>query len=151
MAESNKAATEEKIWVVVESMNDGTIHASAYDNEADASNFFIEMKTRYADGETRVRMGETVLNRRAEYIPSDDKPWGAVRMDIGSEFVEGLMEDMVPLDQIRPGAAERFVCERIEMVRRRTLDRLDEIIRNETKEELMSCHDDWCHGKQMED
>lgn len=141
---------EEKIWIVVETKGDGTLHASAYDNEADANNYYNEMKAREQDA-VKVRIGETVLNRREEYIPSDESPWGALRMDIKSEFVEGLMEDMVPLDQIRPGAAERFVCERVEMVRRRTLDRIDEIIKQETKDELRVCQNDWCTGKVMED
>ena len=144
------AQTEEKIWIVTELKDDGSLQTSAYDNEADAKNYYIEMKARYAEGE-KIRLQETVLNRREEYIPSDDAPWGALRVDVTSELVEGLMEDMVPLDQIKPGAAERFVCEKVDMVRRRTLDRLDEIIRKETRDELLACHDDWCHGKQMED
>lgn len=148
MAEIVKGA-EEKIWVVVELTEGGGIDASAFDNEADANNFFIEMKTRI--GTDGVIIKETVLNRRDEDIAFDDAPWGAVRVDIGSEFVEGLMEDMVPLDQIRPGAAEKFVCEHVEMVRKRALEKLDEIIKQETKEELKTCHDDWCHAKQMED
>lgn len=141
---------EEEIWIVAELKDDGTMLASAYDNEADANNYYIEMKARYADA-GKVRMAGTVLNKRGEYIPSDDAPWGALRMDIKGEFVEGLMEDMVSLDQIKPGAASRFVCEKVEMVRRRTMDRIDEIIRNETREELLACRDDWCQGKQAED
>lgn len=141
---------EEKIWVVVESKDDGTLHTTAYDNEADANNYYIEMKARYADA-AKIRVTETVLNKRDEFIPSDETPWGALRVGIKGEFVEGLMEDMVPLDQIKPGAADRFICEKVEMVRRRTLDRIDEIIKNETREELLACRDDWCGGKHMED
>ncbi|MDL2263208.1 hypothetical protein LJC31_01000 [Synergistaceae bacterium OttesenSCG-928-I11] len=144
------AQIEEKIWIVVELKDDGGMQASAFDNEADAKNYFIEMRARYTDT-ARIRIQETVLNRREEYIPSDESPWGALRVDVTSELVEGLMEDMVPLDQIKPDAAHRFVCEKVEMVRRRTLDRIDEIIRKETREELLACHDDWCHGKHMED
>ena len=139
---------EEKLWVVVELKDDGGIETSIYDNEADANNYYVEMKARY-DDPSKVRISESALIRREEYIPSNDKPWGALRVDIKSEFVEGLMEDMVPLDQIRPGAAERFVCEKIDMVRKRTLDQLEDIIRLATQEQLKMCQDDWCGS--MED
>lgn len=138
-------AKEEKIWVVTETRSDGTRAISAYDNQADAENYYTEMRAA-GNPPAEIALEETVLNRREEFIPSDDTPWGALRMDIKSEFVEGLMEDMVPLDQIRPGAANRFICEKVEMVRRRTLDRLDEIVRKETREELKNCHEDWSRG-----
>jgi hypothetical protein len=133
---------DEKIWVVVEKKDDGHFVATAYDRETDANNYYIEMQARYHEFGDRVQIQETVLNRRDRDIPFDDAPWGALRLDIKSEFVEGLMEDMVPLDQIKPGAAERFVCEKIDMVRRRTLKRIDKILRDETKEELL-VDDDW--------
>jgi hypothetical protein len=140
--------TNEKIWVVIEMKKDGAVLASAYDNEADANNYSIEMQSR-GNGET-VKLCETALNRREDFIPSDDTAWGAMRLDIKSEFVEGLMEDMVSLDQIKPGAADRFVCERVNMVRRRTMDRIEEILKNETREELLTCKEDWC-ALHMED
>jgi hypothetical protein len=140
----------EKIWVVIEHSDDGTTNALAYDNEADAVNYCMEMKDRLGIS-SYVHVQETQLNHRELPIPYDDTPWGALRIDINSEFVEGLMEDMVPLDQIRPGAAERFVNEKIDMVRRRTIEQLDEIVKKETKEELLSTHDFWANSKRMED
>ncbi|MDR1917029.1 MAG: hypothetical protein LBQ58_10695 [Synergistaceae bacterium] len=140
---------EGKIWIVVENAGD-TINAVAYDNENDAENYCLEMRARHED-KLKARVIETELNRHNEYIPSDDAPWGALRMDIKSEFVEGLMEDMVPLDQIKPGAAERFICEKVEMVRRRTLEHIAEIIKHETKDELLNSLYDWSTSKSMED
>ncbi|MDR3333220.1 MAG: hypothetical protein LBT08_11395 [Synergistaceae bacterium] len=134
---------EKKIWVVTEEREDGTTFASAYDNEADANNYYNEMTAKYG-APAKLRLCETVLNRRGDYIPSDDAPWGTLRLDIKSEFVEGLMEDIIPSGHIKPGAAERFIGERATVVRRRTLERIDAIVRDETREELMSSHDDWC-------
>jgi hypothetical protein len=141
---------EEKIWVVIEKRDDDTVNAVAYDNVTDAENYCNEMRAR-AGNPARVRVMETELNRREEPIPFDDAPWGALRIDIKSEFVEGLMEDMVPLDQIMPGAAERFVHDRTDMVRRRTLDKLDVIVKDETREALLSTYEDWVSSKGMED
>ena len=107
------------------------------------------MKARKGDRERVVVIG-TELNRR-EDIPFDDAPWGALRMDIKSEFVEGLMEDMIPLDQILPGAAERFLTEKIDMVRKRAAPRIDEIVKSETKEELLHTYEEWIRSKGMED
>lgn len=140
---------EERVWTVVE-LKEAGVEVSVYDNEADANNYYLEMKDRYDDANS-VSIAESILRRRGEYIPSDDKPWGTLRMDITSEFVEGLMEEMVPLDQIRPGAAKKFVCEKIDMVRKRTLDRLDEIVLQETQEQLRVCQGDWCGYSDMED
>ncbi|MDR1966903.1 MAG: hypothetical protein LBQ36_09345 [Synergistaceae bacterium] len=140
---------EEKIWVILEHMDDGAIHAVAYDNEADADNYCMEMRARL-DDPAKFRVIETELNRR-DSIPFDDAPWGALRLDIKSEFVEGLMEEMAPVGHIRPGAAERFAQEKIDLVRRRALERIDEIVTSETKEELMHSHDDWVLSKGMED
>ncbi len=142
---------EEKVWIVVERKSDGTVGSSVYDNYADANNFYIEMQARYEDPKA-VRIEESVLIRRAdtEDLDTDDRPWGSLRMDVNSEFVEGLMEDMVPLDKIRPGAAERFVCEKIDMVRKRAQDRFDKIMKEEMEEELKVCIDDWCGHTDME-
>jgi hypothetical protein len=74
-----------------------------------------------------------------------------LRMDIKSEFVEGLMEDIIPTGQILPGAAERFVSEKSESIKKRAASRLDEIVKNETKEELMHSSDEWIRAKGMED
>lgn len=140
---------EQRIWIIAETKDDGSLLLSAYDNEADAENFYAEMKTR-CDCD-KVRKIETALNRREEEIPTDDNAWGAQGFGISQEFVEGLMEDMVSLDEIRPGAANRFVCEKIDMVRRRTRDRFDEIVKDETRKELLACRTDWCLGKVVED
>ena len=90
----------ETIWVVVEQGDDGALSAVAYDNETDAEHYAHEMKAR-KDGRERVVVIGTELNRR-EDIPFDDAPWGVLRMDIKSEFVEGLMEDMIPPGQMLP-------------------------------------------------
>lgn len=142
---------EEKVWIVVERKTDGTMGTSVYDNEADANNFCIEMQARLDDPDA-VRVEESVLIRRADMdeIGSDDRPWGSLRVDVSSEFIEGLMEEMVPLDQIRPGAAERFVCEKIDMVRKRAENRLGQIMKEEMEEELKVCMDDWCGHTDME-
>jgi hypothetical protein len=139
----------EKIWVVLEHLDDGGINAVAYDNAADADNYALEMTARHGAHE-RIRILETGLNRR-EDAPFDDTPWGALWMDIKTEFVEGLMEDMVPVDRIVPGAAERFVTEKTDTVRKRAVSRLDEIVRNEMKDELLHSSDEWIRGKGMED
>ncbi|MDR3280552.1 MAG: hypothetical protein LBT23_08565 [Synergistaceae bacterium] len=141
---------EEKIWVVIEKTDGDALDATAYDNEADANNYCQEMRALH-ENPSYGRIVMTDLIRRNEAIPSDDTPWGALRMDIKSEFVEGLMEDMVPLDQIRPGAAERFLHDKIEMVRRRTLEHIETIVKKETKEELIMAQDEWAHTKDMED
>ena len=60
------------------------------------------------------------------------------------------MEDMVPLDQIKPGAAKKFVCEKIDLVRKKTLEQLDEIVRNETIRELELSQQDWSGVHDME-
>ena len=142
---------EEKVWIVVERKPDGAVDSSVYDNEADANNFYIEMQARYEDP-SAVRIEESILIRRGDTddIDTDDRPWGSLRMDVNSEFVEGLMEDMVPLDKIRPGAAERFVCEKIDMVRKRAQNRFDQIMKEEMEEELKVCMDDWCGHTDME-
>ena len=139
----------EKIWVVVVQRIDGPLNAVAYDNATDAEHCAQEMKVNRNEGD-RVKVIETTLNRREE-LPYDDTPWGALRLDIKSEFVEGLMEDMAPPDQIPPGAAERFVSEKTDTVRKRTASRLDEIVKNETKEELLHTYEEWIRGKGMED
>ncbi|MDR1138191.1 MAG: hypothetical protein LBK91_07690 [Synergistaceae bacterium] len=141
---------EEKIWVVIEKRDDGTLHAVAYDNATDADRYCMEMRERHGD-RAHLAVTETELNRRDENLPFDDAPWGALRMDIKSEFVEGLMEDMASSDQIKPGAAERFLNEKAGTVRKRTLVKLDEIVERETREELMQSHEDWILGKDMED
>jgi len=138
----------EKIWVVIVQHIDGNINAVAYDNATDAEHYASEMKIDKKDGD-RVKVIETTLNRREE-LPYADTPWGALRIDIKSEFVEGLMEDMAPPDQILPGAAERFVSEKTETVRIRAASRLDEIVKNETKEELLHTYDEWIRAKGME-
>ena len=138
----------EKIWLVVVRRADGTINAVAYDNTTDAEHYASEMKVSKNE-EDKVKVIETELNRREE-IPYDDTPWGALRMDIKSEFVEGLMEGMAPPDQILPGAAERFVNEKIDTVRKRAASRLDEIVKSETKEELLHTYEEWIRGKGME-
>jgi len=139
----------EKIWVVVVQSADGTINAVTYDNATDAEHYGLEMKVN-KNGEDRVKVIETTLNRREE-LPYDDTPWGALRIDIKSEFVEGLMEDMAPLDKIPPETAERFLSEKIDSVRKRTASRLDEIVKNETKEELLHTYEEWIRAKGMED
>ncbi|MDR1510278.1 MAG: hypothetical protein LBS53_11630 [Synergistaceae bacterium] len=141
---------DEKIWVVIEKGDDGALHAVAYDNETDADHYCMEMRERH-DGASRVTVLETELNRREENIPFDDTPWGALRMDIKSEFVEGLMEEMASFDRIIPGAAERFLNEKAGTVRKRALLKLDEIVEQETREELTHSHDDWVQSKGMED
>jgi hypothetical protein len=139
----------EKIWVVLDCGSDGGKSAVAYDNETDADNYAHEMKERRKNPEHISVMGME-LNRRDE-IPFDDTPWGALRLDIKSEFVEGLMEDMIPAEKINPGAAERFISEKIDAVRKRAASRLDEIVKNETKEELLHSYDEWIRAKGMED
>jgi hypothetical protein len=142
---------DDKVWVVIVSKADGSVEISVYDNEADANNYGTEMQARYHGGDGAVHVQGATLNRRDEHIESDDAPWGALRMDISSEFVEGLMEDMVPLDEIKPGAAEEFARERVDMVRRRALKRIDRIVKDETREELMT-HDEWhVYPPDMED
>lgn len=141
---------EEKVWAVVEMKENGEMDVSVFDNEADATNYCIEMQARH-ENKKEVQMQQTILNRRDADIATDDAPWGALRFDVKTEFVEGLMEDMVPFDQIRPGAAERFVCEKIPMVRRRALDRLHEILKQETQDALNVCQKDWCGDTDMED
>ena len=138
----------EKIWLVIVRSADGTINAVAYDNATDAEHCESEMKVSKNDSD-KVKVIETELNRREE-LPYDDAPWGALRMDIKSEFVEGLMEGMASPDQILPGAAERFVNEKSDAVRKRAASRLDEIVKNETKEELLHTYEEWIRGKGME-
>lgn len=139
----------ETVWVVTEFQDGGKITTTVYDNESDAENYFNEMKDRYGDP-GRVRIDRSMLIRRVTDITTDEAPWGALRIDIRSEFVEGLMEDMVPLDQIKPGAAEKFVCEKIDLVRKKTLEQLDEIVRNETIRELELSQQDWSGVHDME-
>jgi hypothetical protein len=143
------AGKEEKIWVVIEK-KDGAFRAVAYDNATDANHYCMEMRERHGPS-ADIAVAETEINRRDENIPFDDTPWGALRMDIKSEFVEGLMEEMAPSDRIKPGAAERFLNEKAGAVRKRALEKLDEIVERETREELMHSHDDWIQSKGMED
>lgn len=142
---------EEKVWIVLEHRPDGSVGTSVFDNEADANNFCIEMQARTND-QRAVHVEESILIRRGdmEMIDSDDRPWGSVRVDANSEFIEGLMEEMVPIDQIRPGAAERFACEKIDMVRKRAQGRFDQIVKEEMEEALKTCMDDWCGHADME-
>jgi hypothetical protein len=140
----------EKIWVVVESGADGHINAAAYDNETDAGNYAIEMGAMHGD-KKRVKVVGTELIRRREGLPSDDAPWGMLRLDVKSEFVEGLMEEMIPAGRILPGAAERFVSEKMDTVRKRAASRFDEILKSETKEELVHTYEEWARAKGMED
>lgn len=142
---------EEKVWIVLEHKSDGTAESSVYDNEADANNFFIEMQARNKDPKN-VRIEESVLIRRSDIneIDSDDGPWGTLRLDVNTEFVEGLMEEMAPPRQIRPGAAERFVNEKIDSVRRRARDRFERIVEEEMKEALRTSMEDWCGRSDME-
>jgi len=143
--------TEEKIWIVTENKADGTAISSAYDNEADANNYFIEMQARRNGAET-VRMNESVLIRRADIngIASDESPWGTLHMDVKSEFVEGLMEEMAPQDKIPPGAAERFVSEKIDMVRKRAQGTFEQAMQEAMREELRVCMEEWCGFDNME-
>ncbi|MDR1019377.1 MAG: hypothetical protein LBL73_01345 [Synergistaceae bacterium] len=139
----------EKIWIVVVMKNeDGNLDASAYDNEPDASNYFVEMRARYGDG--CVHIQETSVNTRdgsSQYI---DAPWGFLRMDLKSEFVEGLMEDIAQAGDIKPGAAESFAHDRADAVGRRMARRVGEIVLDETKDELMA-YDEWRCCPDMED
>lgn len=141
----------EKVWIVLERKSDGTMESGVYDNEADANNFFIEMQAGNKEPQS-VRMEESVLIRRSDTdeIHSDDSPWGALRLDFSTELVESLMEEMVPPKQIRPGAAERFVSEKIGSVRERAQSRLMQIVEEEMKEELRVCMEDWCGCADME-
>jgi len=139
----------EKIWLVIVQKSDGPITAVAYDNSTDAEHYAQEMRIGKKEGD-RVKVIGTILNRREE-LPYDDTPWGALRIDIKSEFVEGLIEDMASLERILPGAAERFVSEKSDMVRRRAASRLDEIVKSETKEELLQTYEEWITSKGMED
>jgi hypothetical protein len=138
----------EKIWLVLVRRAGDSVNAVAYDNETDAENYASEMNVNKNE-EDRIKVIETVLNRREE-IPYDDASWGGLRIDIKSEFVEGLMEDMAPTAQILPGAAERFVSEKIDKVRKRAESRLNEIVKSETKEELLQTYEEWIRGKGME-
>jgi hypothetical protein len=144
------AQKDEKIWVVIEKGDDGAFHAVAYDNTTDAEHYYMEMRERRGASEV-MAVAETELKRRDENLPFDDTPWGALRMDIKSEFVEGLMEEMASSDRIKPGAAERFLNEKAGEVRKRALVKLDEIVERETREELAHSHDDWVQSKGMED
>ncbi|MDR1978467.1 MAG: hypothetical protein LBQ42_07020 [Synergistaceae bacterium] len=139
---------DEKLWVVVVNTDDGSPNVSVYDNESDANNYFIEMQA--MSGNTGIHIQQTTLNRRDGSLPYIDAPWGVLRMDLKSEFVEGLMEDMVPPDEIKPGAAEQLVGDLTEVVGRRMLKRVGGIIRDETKEEL-KIHDEWHFYEDMED
>jgi hypothetical protein len=141
---------DEKIWVAIVSRGDGHPDITVYDNEADANNYQIEMQARYSDAESSVYVRQTNLNRRSGSAPLYDTPWGALLVDIKTDFVEGLMEDIVPLDEIKPGAAEQFVQESVDEVRKRILKRIEKIIRDETKEELL-IHDEWHDYRDMED
>jgi hypothetical protein len=140
---------EAKIWVVV-TMNgdDGRVGVSAYDNEPDANNYFIEMRSRY--GEKGVHIQETAINSRDASLPYIDAPWGFLRMDLKSEFVEGLMEDMSPQGKIKPGAARQFASKRAADVSQRMLKKVENIFVDEIKEELKA-HDDWRCWTDMED
>lgn len=142
---------EEKVWIVLEQRPDGTAESSVFDNEADANNFFIEMQARNKDPRS-VRLEESVLIRRSDIdkINSDDSPWGSFRVEINTEFLESLMGEMAPSEQIRPGAAERFVNEKIGSVRKRAEDRIGQIVEEEMKEELRVCMEDWCGYTDME-
>lgn len=139
----------ETVWVVTECKDGEKMETTVFDNESDADNYFNEMKDRYKEP-NRVRINKSVLIRRDTDVAVDETPWGALHIDIRSEFVEGLMEDMVPLDQIKPGAAEKFVCERIDLVRRKTLEQLEEIVKNETIRELELSQQDWSGVYDME-
>jgi hypothetical protein len=140
---------ETKIWVVVTmGGDDGRVGVSAYDNEPDANNYFIEMRSRY--GEKGAHIMETAINSREVSLPYIDAPWGFLRMDLKSEFVEGLMEDMSPQGKIKPGAARQFTSERAADVSQRMLKKVENIFVDEIKEELKA-HDDWRYCTDMED
>jgi hypothetical protein len=145
MSQENEA----RIWIVVTTNGeDGRVSASAYDNEPDARNYFIEMRSRY--GEKGAHIQETVINSRDSSLPYIDAPWGFLRMDLNSEFVEGLMEDMSPSGRVKPGAVEQFASERAAAVSQRMLKRVEGIFADEIKEELKS-HEEWRFWTDMED
>lgn len=143
--------TEEKVWIVAEKRPDGGSQFSVYDNYADANNFCIEMQALRGDIKA-VRVEESVLVRRADTagITVNDRPWGSLRVDVKSEFVEGLMEDMAHSEKIRPGAAEKFVNEKGAIVGKKAEDRIGEIVKKELEDELRVCMEDWCGYADME-
>ncbi|MDR1516302.1 MAG: hypothetical protein LBS45_11470 [Synergistaceae bacterium] len=140
---------EEKIWIVVTIKDeDGRPNVSAYDNESDANNYLLEMRARY--GENGVFIQETTINSRDSSLQYIDAPWGFLRMDLKSEFVEGLMEDMAPAGAVKSGAAEMFAATRAEEVGRRMAKRVENIVMDETLEELKA-YDEWRCCPDMED
>jgi hypothetical protein len=139
---------EEKIWIVVTIKDeDGRPNASAYDNESDANNYLLEMRAKY--GESGVFIQETALNSRDRSLPYIDAPWGFLRMDLKSEFVEGLMEEMAP-GEIKSGAADLFTASHVEEVGRRMAKRVEDIVLDETLEELRA-YEEWRCCPDMED
>lgn len=140
----------DSVWVVTNSKDDGQVETAVYSNESDAEHFFNEMKDRYG-AEAKVYINKNTIVKRDPEAKTNEAPWGMLRMDIHSEFVEGLLEEMDLPDNIKPCVAEKFVCEKIDLLRKRTASNIEKIVKDEAVKEIESTLAEWLETQAMED
>ncbi len=143
-----RADCGETVWVVTNIKDDGHVETAVYCNESDAANFYEEMK---GDSGKNVHMSECAVIYRDSDSASGDVHWGMLRMDISSEFVEGLLEEMDLPDNIKPEVAEKFVCEKIDHLRKKAVTNIEKIVKTETAKEIESSLAKWLETQVMED
>ena len=140
----------ETVWVVTNIKSDDLVETAVFSNESDADHFFNEMKGR-SGAEANVHINKSVLVKRDPETKTNETPWGMLRMDIHSEFVEGLLEEMDLPDNIKPCVAEKFVCEKIDLLRKRTVTNIEKIVKDEAVKEIESTLAEWLETRAMED
>ena len=131
----------ERVWIVIQDASGEGFLVSAFDNEADASNYFMERKTSMGDRhDGSLRMSDTLLMRRDMMMPRQDLPWGMMAPDLNKEFVEGLLEEYVPDGKFTPDTTERFLKDKKDDIYKRAQAKFNDYIRDE----LHVCVDEWC-------
>lgn len=137
--------SNDKVWVVVQRSQGKINSVEVFEYEADAKNFYNELRRSFGiesaePCEGEVCLFETTLHSREE-IPTNETPWGIEIPDVNAEFVEGLIEEMQSQGmelaatskealtaQFLEKRAEKLQAEANELVRDFVLDELKDFL-----------------------
>lgn len=124
----------DKVWVVVHRTCDGTLDAEVFENRADAESFKLESAetSDLACTPENVRLVETSIRRR-EALASDDAAWGIPMLDIDSEYIEGLLEEISPQAGVEAIVAEHMLKEKREKIEKEARARVRDLLCDELR------------------
>ena len=133
---------EEKVWIVVHRTCDGTFDAEVFENKADAQSFYLdsaETKAISCSPENTALI-ETTIHRR-ESPAADDGAWGIPMLDIDSEYVEGLLEEVSPGASVSAAKAEQVLKDKRAKIEKAAKERLRCLLCDELRHGLEEMED----------